>query len=115
TTSIAGPVAAGGGATTTLLTDTVTPGDVARLPAPSRAMAVSVCTPSAVAVVSQRIEEGAAIISTPRFTPSSCTCTPAIPLASVAFADTVTLPEAVDPSAGATIATTGGVASAGDC
>src|SRR5919204_4165003 len=62
-----------------LLTVTVTVADVAVLPEPSRATAVSVCGPLLAVDVLQRIEYGAARTSEPRFAPSSLNWTPATP------------------------------------
>ena len=74
---------------------TLTPVEVAWLPAASRARAVSVCAPFVAPVVFHEMEYGDVVSSTPRATPSSKNCTPTTPTASVALADTVMIPETV--------------------
>src|SRR5881409_2123896 len=81
------------------------------LPAASRAMAVKLWEPLATRVVFHEREYGAAVTSAPRFTPSSLNCTPATPTLSVAFTDTVIVPETVAPADGAVTETDGGVVS----
>src|SRR4029077_785871 len=78
------------GGVTSLFTVTLTD-DVAVLAAPSRAMALSVCGPFATPVVFHVIENGLAVSSAPRFTPSSWNWTPRTATLSDAVADTVTL------------------------
>ena len=51
------------------------------------------------------------VTSAPRFTPSSLNCTPTTPTSSVAFAETVIVPETEAPAAGAVMDTLGGVVS----
>src|SRR5207249_12302922 len=58
------------------------------------------------------MEYGEAVSSAPRLFPSNLNCTPATPTLSEALADTVTVPETVDPLAGAVMDTVGGVVSA---
>src|SRR5439155_322082 len=66
-----------GGVPSTLLTVTLTAADVVELPAASRATAVSVWTPFAVwASVFHVSAYGLAVISAPRFAPSTLNCTP---------------------------------------
>src|SRR5439155_14015801 len=93
------------------LTVTTTAADVVKLPAASRATAVSVWLPLAEAVVIQVSAYGALVISVPRLAPSSLNCTPATRTLSDALALTVTAPVSVEPPAGAVIATVGGVVS----
>ena len=49
--------------------------------------------------------------SAPRLAPSSLNCTPTTPTLSLAFAETVTAAETVEPAAGAVMETEGGVVS----
>src|SRR5204863_326167 len=81
------------------------PADVAGLPAASRARAVRACAPLAAVVVVHAIVYGAAVTSTPRFAPSRRNCTPATRVSSVAFAETLTVPDTVAPFDGAAIET----------
>src|SRR5215470_5091620 len=67
------PTVDGGAA---LFTVTEIGADVRRLPAASRAMAVTVWEPSGVVVVFQLSEYGELFTSAPRFAPSSWNCTP---------------------------------------
>ncbi len=83
------------------------------LPLVSRAMAVRVCAPFAVAAVFQVVAYGGVVSSAPRAAPSSLNWTAATAALSVAFAVTVTLPATVAPFAGAVIAVLGGVVSGG--
>src|SRR6266849_72305 len=103
--------AAGGGAA--LDTVTVTGAEVARLPAASRATAVSACDPFATLVVSQGTEYGAVVSSAPSAALSTKNCTPATPTLSEALAVTVVVPETGVPDPGDVILTVGGVVSAG--
>src|SRR5207247_908741 len=96
---------------TRLLTVTLTAAEVAALPAASLAAAVTLWLPFALKVVFQDIEYGAVVTSAPRFTPSSLNCTPTTPTSSVAFAETVIVPETEAPAAGAVMDTLGGVVS----
>src|SRR5204862_27971 len=93
---------------------TVTGEEVVRLPAASRAVAVSVCEPLPTVVVFQETEYGDDVSSAPRLAPSTRNCTPATPTLSEAEALTVTDPETVAPDAGAVMLTAGGVVSAFD-
>src|SRR5215510_11197522 len=93
-------------------TVTVTAADVAVLPVVSRAIAVSVCDPSATVLVSQLIEYGATVSSAPICTPSASNRTPATPKSSTALANTVTAPDTDAPPPGVLLATVGGVVSA---
>src|SRR5437762_982775 len=95
-----------------LLSVTVTAREVVRFPAASRAMAVSVCEPFDAVVVFHEFEYGEAVSSAPRLAPSSCNWTPATPTLSDALADTVVVPETVEPPVGLVIETVGGVVSA---
>src|SRR5438034_338395 len=96
----------------TLLMVTVLAVDVVVLPAASRATAVRVWLPLAVAVVFHDRLYGLAGSSAPRLTPSNLNWTPRTPTLSVAVAVTVTaLPDTVAPVAGVVIATVGGVVS----
>src|SRR5579862_7001682 len=96
-----------------LLTVTVILVLVVLFPAASLATAASVCDSLLAAVVSHEIEyTGPLPVTTaPRLAPSSLNCTPVTPTLSVAFADTVIVPDTVAPFAGALIDTTGGVVS----
>ena len=69
-------------------TVTETPLLVAVFPAASRAMAVRVWEPFVAVSVFQERAYGGAVISEPRFTPSSLNWTPTTPTLSEAFADT---------------------------
>src|SRR4051812_20832618 len=93
--------------------ETVTSTDACdRLPAASRAIAVSVCGPFATDLVFQSVEYGADVSSAPRDTPSICNWTPTTPTASVALALTATDPDTIDCAAGAVICTSGAMSSA---
>src|SRR5262249_55460772 len=106
-------IATDGGVVSALLTVTVTPADVVRLPAASRATAVSACEPLATVVVFHVKVYGATVRSAPTLAPSPPNCTPATPTLSLAVAVTVTdVPDTVAPPAGLVIATDGGVVSA---
>src|SRR5258708_438407 len=72
----AGGVVSGGGA---LATVTVIGAGVVRLPAASRAIAVRVCGPLLVVVVSHEIEYGGLVSSAPPLAPSRLNCTPTTP------------------------------------
>ena len=95
-----------------LPTVTVTFADVATLPAASRARAASVCAPLAVVIEFHDNVNGEVSTSAPSAAPSSRNCTPATPLLSDAFADTVTpVPDTMALLTGAVIDTVGGVTS----
>src|SRR4051812_32057987 len=95
-----------------LNTQTTIGAEVVRLPAVSRATAVSVCVPFAVRFEFQLMLYGLAVSSAFRLAPSILNCTPAMPRLSLAVADTVTaLPEIFDPAAGAVRVTAGAVRS----
>src|SRR5688572_20761618 len=94
-----------------LLTVTETAALIVRLPAASRATAVSVWLPFGAVVVSHVVENGAVVSSAPRSPPSRLNCTPATPTLSDALAETPTGPETVAPGSGAEIATAGAVVS----
>src|SRR3989442_15412506 len=79
---------------------TVTAAEVVRLPAASRATAVSVCEPLLAVVVFHDIEYGAAGSSPPRLAPSNRNCTPTTPTLSEALAVTLVVPPTVAPGAG---------------
>src|SRR4029079_15150732 len=81
------------------------------LPAPSRAMADTVCGPLATALVFHVIPYGATESGAPAATPSSWNCTLATPALSVALAAIVTTPPTVDRVAGDVIVTAGAVVS----
>src|SRR5437773_1118566 len=85
--------------------------EVVRLPAASRATAVSVCEPLLAVVVFQETEYGAAASSTPRLAPSSRNCTPTTPTLSEALAVTLVVPPTVAPETGEVMLTVGGVVS----
>ena len=105
------PYAATSPPAATFATVAATAADVVWLPAASRARAVSVCEPLAVAVVFQLTEYGAVVSSAPSATPSSRNCTPATPTLSDAVAETVTVPDTVLPAAGAVTDAVGAVVS----
>src|SRR5436190_2007738 len=88
------------GGVVSLNTVTVTAAEVVRLPAASRATAVSVCEPLLAVVVFQETEYGAAASSTPRLAPSSRNCTPTTPTLSEALAVTLVVPPTVAPETG---------------
>src|SRR5687767_12038162 len=88
-------------------TVTVIAADVEVLPAPSRAVAVSVCDPSLAAAVFQVAEYGAVVLSAPSATPSRKNCTPVTATLSEALAVTVIAALTVAPLAGEVIATVG--------
>src|SRR5205807_1799558 len=90
-----------------------TAAEVVRLPAASRATAVSVCEPLLAVVVFQETEYGAAASSTPRLAPSSRNCTPTTPTSSEALAVTLVVPPTVAPETGEVMLTVGGVVSGG--
>src|SRR5215467_13342612 len=92
---------------------TVTGRLVALLPEPSRAVAVRVWLPRALALVSQTIENGGSRTSGPRAVPSRKNCTPTTETLSVADAETVIALVTDAPSTGAVIATVGGELSPG--
>src|ERR1043166_1231492 len=97
-----------GGVVSTLKTVTLTGADVVRLPAESRATAVSTWVPFDVRFEFQLMLYGLVVSSAPRLAPSILNWTPAMPRLSLAVADTVTaLPETLAPLAGAVIDTVG--------
>src|SRR5439155_25942304 len=95
-------------------TVTVTPADVFRFPAASRATAVRVCEPFPTLAVFQEVEYGANVSSAPTAPPSTRNCTPATLTLSEAVALTVTVDDTVAPFAGDVMLTDGGVVSEGD-
>src|SRR5882724_1128295 len=95
-------------------TVTVTADDVVRLPAASRAIAVSVCEPFPTVAVFHDTEYGVDVSSDPRFDPSTRNCTPATPTLSDAVALTVVVPDTVAPFPGELMLTLGAVVSAFD-
>src|SRR5437773_3049042 len=99
------------GGVVSLNTVTVTAAEVVRLPAASRATAVSVCEPLLAVVVFQETEYGAAASSTPRLAPSNRNCTPTTPTLSEALAVTLVVPPTVAPETGEVMLTVGGVVS----
>src|SRR5437762_1439678 len=108
----AGAVIDTAGGVVSLATVTLTVADVVRLPAASRATAISACAALVAVVVVHDVVQGAVVTSAPRLAPSSLNCTPTTATSSDALAETLTEePETVAPLAGAVIATTGGVAS----
>ena len=62
--------------------------------------------------VSQLKSYGAVVSAAPRFAPSSLNCTLCTPTSSDALAVTDTMPDTVEPAAGAVTETVGGVVSA---
>src|SRR6185503_7791831 len=98
------------GPSTSLNTVTVTLA-APMLPAPSRAIAVTVCGPLATPVVFHVIPYGATVSGAPAATPSSWNCTLATPTLSVALAAIATTPPTVDRVAGDVIVTAGAVVS----
>src|SRR5437867_71124 len=78
-----------------LLTVTMTAADVVRLPAASRATAVTLCAPSPTLVVFHVREYGEVVSSAPRSTPSTRSCTAATPTSSDALAVIVVVPNTV--------------------
>src|SRR5436190_621318 len=100
------------GGVVSLNTVTVTAAEVVRLPAASRATAVSVCEPLLAVVVFQETEYGAAASSTPRLAPSSRNCTPTTPTLSEALAVTLVVPPTVAPETGEVMLTVGCVLAA---
>src|SRR5437879_2641872 len=99
------------GGVVSLNTVTVTAAEVVRLPAASRATAVSVCEPLLAVVVFQDTEYGAAVSSAPRLAPSNRNCTPTTPTLSEALAVTLVVPPTVAPETGEVMLTVGGVVS----
>jgi hypothetical protein len=110
--TVGGVVSGGGGGA--LATVTVTGAETGlRLPAASRATAVTVCDPLLAEVVFQETEYGALVSSAPKFAPSILNCTPATPTLSTALAFKGTVPDIVSPSLGDVMLTVGGVVSGG--
>src|SRR5437660_11036959 len=99
------------GGVVSLNTVTVTAAEVVRLPAASRATAVSVCEPLLAVVVFHDIEYGVAVSSAPRLAPSNRNCTPTTPTLSEALAVTLVVPPTVAPETGEVMLTVGGVVS----
>src|SRR5207302_1761175 len=93
-----------------LTTVTLTAAEMAAFPAASRATAVRVCAPLLV-VVSHVTEYGALVLAGPMGMPSTRNWTTTTPTSSVALAETVTVPETMEPAAGAVIDTVGGAVS----
>src|SRR5258706_6982965 len=87
---------------------TVTVAEVLRLPARSRAAALSVCMPLVTVVVSSARAKGAVVTSAPSGAPSIRNRTPATPMLSELSALMVTVPAMRPPSAGAGRAMGGG-------
>src|ERR1700730_15144435 len=83
-----------------LATVTLTAADVPRLPAASRATAVTTCEPFAALSVFPGAEYGAEVASAPVLTPSTWNCTPTTPTLSEASAVMVIVPETVALAAG---------------
>src|SRR5688572_8613243 len=104
---MATPEISGGG----LLTWTETGADTVELPAPSRAVAVTVCVPDATPRVLQETVYGERVASVPTAAPSTRNCTPATPTSSLAVAASVTVPLRDAPDAGDVTATVGAVLS----
>jgi hypothetical protein len=96
---------------TGLLTVTVTPALVVKLLDESAAIARSVCAPLVAVAVFQENAYGEVVSRVPTFAPSNWNRTLATATLSDAFAVTFTVPETVDPLAGAVIDTVGGVVS----
>src|SRR5205809_814318 len=99
------------GGVVSLNTVTVTAAEVVRLPAASRATAVSVCEPLLAVVVFQETEYGAAASSTPRLAPSDRKCVVTGTMLSEALAVTLVVPPTVAPETGEVMLTVGGVVS----
>ena len=72
---------------------------------------MSVCEAFDAVVVFHDTVYGVAVSSEPRLTPSSWNWRPATPTLSEAFADTVIVPDTVDPPVGLVMETVGGVVS----
>src|SRR5687768_7091480 len=98
------------GAVLSLATVTVTGAEVVRLPAASRATAVSVCDPFVAVFVFQGAVNGALVSSVPAV-PSRKNCTPVTAVSSAALAVTVIVPDTVAPEAGELMLTVGAAAS----
>jgi hypothetical protein len=94
-----------------LLTVTVTAALVALFPAPSVAIARTVCDALLTFVVSHVYAYGEARSDAPAFTPSTWNWTLATLTLSAAFAETVTVPETFAAFAGAVMETVGAVVS----
>src|SRR6185312_11405536 len=92
---------------------TLTPAEVVKFPATSRARAVSVWAPRATLVVSQVIAKGGVVSSGPIATPSTRNVTPASARSSDASAESATgVPDVnVSPLTGEVIVTVGGAKS----
>src|SRR5207244_12937902 len=97
------------GGVVSFATVTLTAAEVVRLPAASRAMAVSVWAPLAAVVVVQDTEYGAAVTSAPRLAPSSLNCTPPTPTWSAGGGGTETVRATVLRAIGAATDSVGGV------
>src|SRR5688572_19446632 len=98
------------GALLSLATVTVTGAEVVRLPAASRATAVSVCDPLVAVFVFHGAVNGALVTSVPGL-PSRKNCTPVTAVSSSALAVTVIVPDTVSPETGELMLTVGGVLS----
>src|SRR5687768_6528576 len=98
------------GAVLSLATVTVTGAEVVRLPAASRATAVSVCDPFVAVFVFHGAEYGAVVSSVPAV-PSTKNCTPVTAVSSAALAVTVIVPDTVSPETGELMLTVGAAAS----
>src|SRR5207245_2326708 len=94
-----------------LNTVTVTAAEVVRLPAASRATAVSVCEPLLAVVVFHDIEYGVAVSSAPRLAPSNRNCTIGRASFREAVAVTLVVTAAVARETGGVMLTVGGVVS----
>src|SRR5688572_1970168 len=101
---------AGGAAFATV---TVTGADVLLLPVASRAIAVSVCCPSATSDVFQLTPKGEIVSGDPSGPPSTKKVTAATPVSSEALALTGTVPDTVAPPVGDVIVTAGALVSGG--
>src|ERR1700722_17741280 len=99
----------GGVVSTEFCTVTEMEGLVPTFPFASLAFARSVWVPFADFVVSQTYLYGEAVNGLPTTVPSSWNCKLAAPTLSVTVAETVTLPDALAPTAGAVMATVRGV------
>src|SRR3954447_4001291 len=95
----------------TLATETDTDAEVVVLPASSRAIAVSMCAPLALAAVFHCIVYGGAVSSGPKASPSSRNCTPTTATLSDAVEESAIVPLTLAPFAGAVNDTVGAVTS----
>src|SRR5438046_7539464 len=104
-------VAAGGGAA--LDTVAATAAALAVFPAPSRAIAVTVCDPSDTVAVFQVTAYGTVVSSAATGDPSTKNCTPTTAVLSEASALTITVPLTDAPLVGDVMVTVGAVVSDG--